>query len=85
MDELKKYLKPVKAVIGFGDSGDRIAHELFNEQAIVCHDLEAAMKEVNKIKKSGDIVLLSPTTSSFDQYSCFEERGDHFKKIVNNL
>ena len=85
MDELKKYLKPVKAVIGFGDSGDRIAHELFNEQAIVCHDLEEAMKEVNKIKKSGDIVLLSPTTSSFDQYSCFEERGDHFKKIVNNL
>ncbi len=85
MDELKKYLKPVKAVIGFGDSGDRIAHELFNEQAIVCHDLEEAMKEVNKIKKNGDIVLLSPTTSSFDQYSCFEERGDHFKKIVNNL
>jgi UDP-N-acetylmuramoylalanine-D-glutamate ligase len=30
-------------------------------------------------------VLLSPTTSSFDQYTCFEERGDHFKKLVNEL
>ena len=41
--------------------------------------------EAYKIAEPGDTVLLSPTTSSFDQYSGFEERGDHFKQIVNSL
>jgi len=33
----------------------------------------------------GDIVLLSPACSSFDWYSCFEERGDDFKNCVHML
>ena len=44
-----------------------------------------AVNEAVKCSESGDIILLSPTTSSFDQYSCFEERGEHFKRIVNSL
>ena len=31
------------------------------------------------------IVLLSPACSSFDWYSCFEERGDDFKNCVHML
>jgi UDP-N-acetylmuramoylalanine--D-glutamate ligase len=38
-----------------------------------------------KAAVEGDIVLLSPATSSFDQYSGFEERGRHFKQLVNAL
>ena len=38
----------------------------------------------NNVEK-GDIVLLSPGSSSQDQYPHFENRGDEFKKIVNNL
>ena len=44
-----------------------------------------SVNEAVKIAQSGDVVLLSPTTSSFDQYSGYEERGRHFKKIVNSL
>jgi hypothetical protein len=46
---------------------------------------DQAVNEAKKIAQSGDIVLLSPTTSSFDQYSGYEERGRHFKSIVNAL
>ena len=85
MDEMKKHLGCVKQVIGYGASGYRIAHDLVEDAAIVVKDLPAAVDEARKIAVEGDVVLLSPTTSSFDQYSCFEERGEHFKKVVNAL
>ena len=85
MDEMKKHLGCVKKVIGFGACGARLVHDLVGEDGIVVTTLDEAVAEANKIAESGDTVLLSPTTSSFDQYTCFEERGDHFKKIINAL
>lgn len=85
MDEMKKHLGCVKKVIGFGACGARLVHDLVGDDGIIVTTLDEAVAEANKIAESGDTVLLSPTTSSFDQYTCFEERGDHFKKIVNAL
>ena len=85
MDELKKNLGSVKKVIGYGFCGPRLVKELVGDEGIIVENLPQALEEANKIAVSGDTVLLSPTTSSFDQYSCFEERGDHFKKLVNEL
>ena len=85
MDEMKKHLGCVKKVVGFGACGARLVHDLVGEDGIIVTTLDEAVAEANKIAESGDTVLLSPTTSSFDQYTCFEERGDHFKKIVNAL
>ena len=85
MDEMKKHLGCVKKIIGFGACGARLVHDLVGEDGIVVKTLDEAVAEANKIAESGDTVLLSPTTSSFDQYTCFEERGDHFKKIINAL
>lgn len=85
MDEMKKHLGCVKKIIGFGACGARLVHDLVGEDGIVVTTLDEAVAEANKIAESGDTVLLSPTTSSFDQYTCFEERGDHFKKIINSL
>jgi UDP-N-acetylmuramoylalanine--D-glutamate ligase len=33
----------------------------------------------------GDIVFLSPASASFDMYRNFEERGNHFKRLVQEL
>ena len=85
MDEMKKHLGCVKKIIGFGACGARLVHDLVGEDGIVVTTLDEAVAEANKIAESGDTVLLSPTTSSLDQYTCFEERGDHFKKIINAL
>lgn len=85
MDEMKKHLGCVKKIIGFGACGARLVHDLVGEDGIVVTTLDEAVAEANKIAESGDTVLLSPTTSSFDQYTCFEERGDHFKKIIHAL
>ena len=85
MDEVKKNLGCVKKVIGFGACGKRLVDDLVGSDGIVVTTLDEALDEANKIANTGDTVLLSPTTSSFDQYTCFEERGEHFKKLVNSI
>ena len=84
MSEMRKHLGCVKKIIGFGVAGRRIAGDLCDDPIIVT-TLDEAVNEAVKIAQSGDVVLLSPTTSSFDQYSGYEERGRHFKQIVNSL
>ena len=84
MSEMRNYLGCVKKVIGYGVAGRRIATDL-SDDAIIVATLDEAVNEANKLAVSGDTVLLSPTTSSFDQYTSYEERGRHFKNIVNSL
>ena len=47
--------------------------------------MKDAVEKGYKLAETGDIVLLSPACSSFDWYSCFEERGDDFKRCVHML
>ena len=48
-------------------------------------DMAEAVKTAEKEAKSGDIVFMSPASASFDMYTNFEERGDHFKRLVLEL
>ncbi len=82
---LKSLLSGVKKVIAYGECGERIFKELTDETGILVNALPEALTEAVKISEAGDVVLLSPTTSSYDQYTCFEERGEHFKSLVNSL
>ena len=50
-----------------------------------CGVLETAIRAANRDAKSGDVVLLSPASASFDQFKNFVERGRFFKKIVKEL
>lgn len=84
MDELKQNLTNVKKVIGYGACGSRLIHDLECD-GIVVETMDEALNEANKLAKAGDVILLSPTTSSFDQFKSFEHRGLYFKELVNNL
>jgi UDP-N-acetylmuramoylalanine--D-glutamate ligase len=39
----------------------------------------------HSLAKSGDIVILTPASASFDKFKNFEERGERFKEIVREL
>ncbi len=85
MDDVKANMGCVKKAIGFGACGKRLIDDTVGKDGVVVDTLVDALEEALKYAQPGDVVLLSPTTSSFDQYTCFEERGDHFKKLVNAL
>ena len=82
----------VKHVILFGEAADLISPAVQNEkrqgfpQSITrCTNLHEAVLSAAKIASSGDVVLLSPGGTSFDEFRDFEERGNKFKEWVNAL
>ena len=51
----------------------------------VIDDFRQAVLAAAADAEPGDTVLLSPACSSFDHFRNFEERGNTFKSIVNEL
>lgn len=68
----------------FGESKDLIAKHL-NSPNLRFDKMALAVEYAATNAKPKDIVLLSPGGSSFDEFKNFEERGDVFTSIVNNL
>ena len=54
-------------------------------QIINVENMEEAVAAAVENTVPGDIVSLSPASASFGLYRNFEERGNHFKSIVNGL
>jgi UDP-N-acetylmuramoylalanine--D-glutamate ligase len=48
-------------------------------------DLGTALALASAEAEPGGVVLLSPACASYDQYRNFEERGDHFRRLVESL
>ncbi len=54
-------------------------------RVIEADDFDDAIRASRTAAHKGESVLLSPACASFDRFSNFEERGAHFKDIVNAL
>jgi len=75
-----------KCVITYGEAADTLGKTLSGVVAVeMCETLKEAVKKAAGIAVKGDVVLLSPACTSWDQYKSFEERGDDFRKIVLGL
>lgn len=76
-----------KAVINYGESVERFMQAFADARDIGVHraaGMADAFDLALSIAQPGDIVLLSPACASFDEFSCFEERGDVFKGMVES-
>lgn len=83
----------VKTLILLGDTAPKIEKAVkespnFIEENLKIYraqTMEEAVLQARKCARDGDIVSLSPASASFGLYKNFEERGNHFKKLVNEL
>lgn len=76
----------VKKLVLFGEARDKIRSFLEGVVEIESADnLKGAIEEAYKSSSSGDVILLSPGCSSFDEYANYRERGNYFKEIVRGL
>lgn len=86
-------IKGVKLLILTGATAPKIeeavtGHPDYKEgfPAIVkVSDLPEAVRVAGLAACPGDVVSLSPASASFDVYKNFEERGRHYKELVNAL
>ena len=85
LQEMATYKDKIKRLVTFGAAGKRFKEDMKVENSICVNNLKEATLEAIKNAQSGDIVLLSPSTSSFDEFTGYEERGLVFKDIVKGI
>jgi len=71
----------VRSVIAYGAAGSRIVNEVSGSD-LVEGGLETAVRRAVAVAQSGDVVLLSPACSSFDEFEDYEERGRMFTALA---
>jgi UDP-N-acetylmuramoylalanine--D-glutamate ligase len=75
-----------KAVLVFGEARHLLAAALSaSTQVIVVEEITEAVQRANAMASPGDVVLLAPACSSYDQFPNFEVRGDAFRSVVRAL
>ncbi len=70
-------------VLAIGESGPQIVSELDGVVDVTdVGTLERAVERARELAQPGDLVLLSPACSSYDQFVNYEARGEQFRQLV---
>ena len=77
----------VRSIHLIGEASDELAAALDAAGRAYARDgdLATAIEHATADAQPGDVILLSPATTSFDQFRSFEERGDTFRRLVEEL
>ncbi len=89
----KPILEKVKKLILIGQTSGKIFNAVKAESEkqnknidiYMCDTLEETVNLAHKQSKSGQIVLFSPASASFDMFKDFADRGIKFKELVNKI
>lgn len=81
----------VEHVVAFGEAREMIEDVVASitvgkgVDVHLAENLSEAISKAHQVAKSGDVVLLSPGCTSFDEFKDFAERGEAFRKWVQEL
>jgi UDP-N-acetylmuramoylalanine--D-glutamate ligase len=72
-------------LVGAASNELAVALDAAGREYVRAGDLATAVSLAAADAEPGDVVLLSPAAASFDQFANFEERGDAFRRLVEEL
>lgn len=72
-------LEKIKTAIGLPQKGETLV------SIQTCGGLQDAVTAASRVAEAGQVVLLSPGGTSYDEFKDFEERGERYRLWVNNL
>ena len=77
----------IRSVYLIGAASDELATALDHARRtyVRAGDLATAVGRAAVDAEPGDVVLLSPACASYDQFRDFEQRGEEFRRLVQNL
>ena len=89
----KPIVEKVKKLILLGQTSNKIYESVKAEaekqnvkiDIYMCSSLEETVTLAKRIAKPNQVVLFSPASASFDMFKNFADRGEQFKKLVNEL
>lgn len=86
-DYVKAFKKNGKLMIIMGQTKQKLENicKDLGVSYIMVENMKEALDEAYKEAQSGDVVLLSPASASWDMYKSYEQRGDDFKDLVKKL
>jgi UDP-N-acetylmuramoylalanine--D-glutamate ligase len=88
-DELARLVAESSVVTAYliGEAAEALAVDLGYASVpfLLATTLERAVAEAASAAEPGHVVLLSPACASYDQFTDFEQRGEEFRRLVENL
>src|SRR5205814_4426883 len=87
LESLRRLIeKRVRSVVLLGEMAERIAQDWKGAaKSEIATSLADAVDRAHATSTSGDVVLFSPGTSSFDMFKSYVDRVDQFRALVNAL
>ncbi|HUC13899.1 MAG TPA: cyanophycin synthetase, partial [Acidimicrobiales bacterium] len=85
LSDLASTVPPVRAVVAIGEASHEVTSAFFGLIPVRhAGSMGEAVDAALSLALPGDVVVLSPGCASFDWYSSYKERGEHFTALVRD-
>jgi len=79
---LRAHARRIKCLVCYGEAGETLRDAVGLPGALYCYDFEEAVRVAAGQCQAGDVLLLSPGCTSWDQHDNYEVRGDLFQRLA---